>query len=195
MKTLPYIIIIGLLAYIFFSKPKESKDLYNIIDTTTTTAMDYDSSKAIVEELPELVKEEKTPEIEWRYREVDSASIMALVKFDTMKVLADFFTKRHYFTDTTINEVRLTDSLGVYMNRLSYFKRAIVNMRPIQVKTNHEIKVQPIPYNWFIGGGIQGNKNGLDVFGQVAHVKDRMLYTAQYGVMQQTIGVSAALGF
>lgn len=126
-----------------------------IVNTTdSTTTIELDTSEAIVDDAPELASEELASEVKWLWRyvdtaaikatvKIDSAKIMALVKVDSLGIVRDYFIKRTYARDTTVNEVHLIDSIGTYMNRLEFFKSSVVNMKATEKNTviNHNTDI------------------------------------------------------
>lgn len=187
-KTIPYLVIIALIAYIIFFKGCEGKQDWELIDTIPTTELKYDLTKAVIEDVPELVKEEIPPEYKWLWHDVDtakiqglikvdSAYIMSLVKVDSLGIVRDWITKRAFARDTIINEVHLIDSIWTQRNWVTAFKTEVVNLKATEHKTTNTLNFQPVPHTFYAGLKLQSNLSTSNVFGVVGWQNGKMLYT------------------
>ena len=125
MKSfLPYVIIAGLVAFLFFNNKKESVTTYIQGDTVYSTV--------IIDSLVPYEVITYNTDTLWLHDTINTEST------DTVYVYNDFFKMYNYKLDTTISEMNIVTDIKITQNRLYQYKIQAKNNRKTSIITTKD---------------------------------------------------------
>jgi hypothetical protein len=183
----PYYLLIALAIGIiigYFSSPE--KEAMTIISTIVERDTIYDKTTdtlEIVKWYPKVIKEPQ----DTFFIEYDSTQLLEIARL--------FYSKYFFDTTITISECEINFNTLISQNQPFNSMFTVTNNRATEINNTTTNIIQPLKYNWFVGGGIEGNLNELDVYGSITHIRGRIAYNAGYGFLGKEIKLGIGVGF